>query len=188
MNSILVGRWHIGIGDPSLIGWVTVAFYAAVFVFCLAVIQREQPNVARKFWFCISLLVFGLGINKQLDLQTWLTEFGRDMAMLHGWYSYRRMVQFGFIAGLMVLGLLCALGMARWARLADQYAVRAAIGLAILLVFVLMRATSFHHLDRLLGIELATNVTFNAAFELVGVCVIGWAACGRLWDVGPKRR
>lgn len=181
-------RWHPGIGDPTLIGWVTVVAYGFAFLFCAAVVRREPIGVGHRFWYIVSILMLCLGINKQLDLQTWFTEFGRDTAMSQGWYAYRRVAQIVFIAGLLLLSLSCAVGMLRWARLADRYAVRAAVGVALLLAFVLMRATSFHHIDAVLGLEVAESVTFNAALELSGVCLVGWAACGRLWDVGPKRR
>jgi hypothetical protein len=50
----------------------------------------------------------GLGINKQLDLQTALTEFGRVLADNQGWYDKRQVVQVWFIwrgLGLYVDGL-----------------------------------------------------------------------------------
>ncbi len=188
MTTASDGRWHLGMGDPTLVGGVTVVVYAFAFFFCFAVVRREQMHAARQFWLIVSLLVFSLGVNKQLDLQTWFTEFGRDTAMSQGWYAYRRVAQTVFIAGLLLLSLFCAMGMVRLARLADRYAVRAALGGALLLAFVLLRATSFHHIDVVLGLEVAESVTFNAMLELSGVCLVGWAACGRLWDVGSKRR
>lgn len=180
-------RWSAGIGDPRPIGWITVAAYAFTLLLCSIAAKREI-DVARRFWYVVAVLMLALGINKQLDLQTWVTEFGRDMAMQYGWYGYRRLVQMVFIAFLFVLGLLGILSIVRWSRLADRHAVRAAFGVLLLLVFVLMRATSFHHIDRWFGLEIAESVTFNATLELTGICVVVWAACGRLWDVGPKRR
>ncbi len=188
MSAAADGRWRIGIGDPTFIGWSTAFCYLVVFLFILVVIKREKKDTSRRLWLLLALLMLGLGVNKQLDLQTWLTEFGRDMALQYGWYRDRRVLQIGFVLGLASLCLLSAWGLTRWARFADRYAVRAAWGVALLLVFILMRATSFHHLDVVLGHQLADNVSLNAALELSGVCLVGWAACARLWDVSPKRR
>lgn len=48
---------------------------------------REQ-----KLWLLIALMFIFLGINKQLDLQSALTEAGRILAIKQGWYAARRIV------------------------------------------------------------------------------------------------
>ena len=45
-----------------------------------------------------------LGINKQLDFQTLLTEIGRKIAHAQGWYEQRQEVQVIFVSLLMLIG------------------------------------------------------------------------------------
>jgi hypothetical protein len=66
--------------------------------------QRIAPCGAQSRW-----PLFALGINKQLDLQTALTELGRVLALSQGWYEQRQVVQFWFIAALAATCLLLAL-------------------------------------------------------------------------------
>src|SRR6476659_1098397 len=47
----------------------------------------------RRAWLAISVLFLFLGVNKQLDLQTALTEAGRYLAHYKGWYEQRQVVQ-----------------------------------------------------------------------------------------------
>jgi hypothetical protein len=107
------GRWEIGIGDPTPLGWITVAAYAAA-----AVLAWRNAGAARRtavphsFWIALTALMLALGINKQLDLQTWLSQAGRDLAIAQGWWEQRRAVQAVFIA-LLAAG---AVGVAVWAR------------------------------------------------------------------------
>jgi hypothetical protein len=49
-------------------------------------------------WRSIALAFLVLGLNKQLDLQTALTEAGRVLANVQGWYDQRQIVQVAFIA------------------------------------------------------------------------------------------
>ena len=81
------GRWRPGIGDPTFLGWVTVAAYFAAALACgrawrldrrarLAGDRSSSPT----FWLILSLLLAFLGINKQLDLQSLLTHLALDRA------------------------------------------------------------------------------------------------------------
>ena len=119
-----------------------------------------------------------LGVNKQLDLQTWLTEVGRDLALEYGWYAHRRVVQALFIAVMMVAGLGISVWLAQRLKDLDVYARRAAYGLVVLGVFVLVRAASFHHVDMLLGFSW-NNIAVNAVLELGGIGAIVHSAWAR---------
>ena len=59
--------------------------------------SRGREIKERKIWTVISVLFLGLEINKQLDLQTALTEAGRVLASQQGWYAQRQSVQVAFI-------------------------------------------------------------------------------------------
>lgn len=179
MSTALDGRWHPGIGDPSLAGWVTVAAYLGTAALCFAARVRPAELSERRFWTLVSVLLLLLGINKQLDLQTWLTEAGRDMALSQGWYEQRRIIQgiFIFWLGMGALGLRAWLGihlrdLSTPARLSGK-------GVVLLGVFVLLRAASFHHVDAWLGVRLA-YLRVNVLLELGAISIIAWAALGRL--------
>src|SRR5580693_6074196 len=85
------GRWKPGIGDPTVMGWVTVAAYFVAVIGCFLAAWREPlPDGTRrprsrpsKFWLALAALMVALGINKQLDLQSLATQIGRDA--IRGW-------------------------------------------------------------------------------------------------------
>ncbi|MES2583353.1 MAG: hypothetical protein V4627_11605 [Pseudomonadota bacterium] len=178
MTSTQDGRWHPGIGDPNATGWITVAAYAGAMLLCYLCQRKAPPGPARQFWMGMALVMAALGLNKQLDLQTWVTEVGRDLALAYGWYAKRRLVQTVFICTLLVAGLLARSWLLQRLKGLDRYARRAATGLVVLGVFVLVRATSFHHVDALLGFAIE-NVRLNVVLELGGIAIIAYAAWGR---------
>ena len=180
MTSSNDGRWHPGIGDPDATGWITVAAYATAMLLCYLCQRKAPPGPARQFWMGMALVMAALGLNKQLDLQTWFTEVGRDLALAYGWYASRRVVQAVFIGVLLVAGLLVRAWLLQRLHVLDACARRAGSGLVVLGVFVLVRATSFHHVDALLGFAIE-NVRLNAVLELGGIALIAFAAWGRLW-------
>lgn len=169
------GRWHPGIGDPTATGWITVAAYALACLLCWCCTRRTVPAPERLFWWGMAAVMCALGVNKQLDLQSWLTQVGRDMALASGWYANRQQVQVIFIAWLGVVTLVVL----RWlgSRLGNLHRCTrvAGMGLLVLGAFVLMRAASFHHVDALLHLNFS-NVRLNAWFELGGIGVIICAA------------
>lgn len=178
--STVDGRWQLGIGDPSPLGWFTAFAYAATALMCLIRFlrnrsQRDCEGIAsaseRRFWFGLFVGLLLLGINKQLDLQTALTQVGRDLALQQGWYDQRRAVQFWFVvviglSGVISLGVL--VGMLRGAVRRHFLAV---IGLVFLFCFVVVRAASFHHIDEYLHLQ-TLGLPMNAVLELGGIgCV-----------------
>ena len=83
------GRWHPGIGDPTFLGWFTAFSYLAAAWLCRRAGRRvrgKHPDARRMrlAWSLMALLMLALGINKQLDLQSWLTYVGKDMAIQQG--------------------------------------------------------------------------------------------------------
>src|SRR5262249_10354422 len=100
-------QWHPGIGDPTFVGWLTVIAYFVAAVLCVWRTLREKFSSSRQiFWGILSVMMVLLGINKQLDLQTWLTITGRNLAQTEGWYERRRAFQFWFILAVGTSGLL----------------------------------------------------------------------------------
>jgi hypothetical protein len=178
-------RWHPGIGDPTFLGWFTVAAYAVALHYTWFAIattrqsarelearglpaHRSERAVAR-FWLAVFALLFFLGINKQLDLQTWLTEALRDLSQREGWFEHRRMWQARFIKGMLLAGLasvaLCAYFLRHvLGRIRDTL-----VGLTVLGSFVLVRAAYFNHVLRRGG-------RVHWMLELAGIALLTRAA------------
>jgi hypothetical protein len=184
MNSIsfwsleyLKGQWRPTIGDPSFMGWFTVASYFACAVLSLILALNNQIADRRffLFWSMIGLLMILLGINKQFDLQSLFTEVGRQIARAQGWMDQRRRVQFWFIVafGITVTGVF--LLFVRIRRDLFRRFTLAYIGLFFLLCFIVIRAAGFHHFDEMLGFRLF-GAKMNWLLELTGIYTIVLAA------------
>jgi hypothetical protein len=203
-----IGAWSPGIGDPNVMGWITVVGYLLAAYLCFAVHrswltsagpttkgrtpipialallgQRRRlaalPEAVRMsaLWKGLAVGLLLLGINKQLDLQTALTEFGRIVAHQQGWYERRQRVQIDFIIGVVLVGiwLVCSVLL-----LAGRNLPRlglALAGIVFLCCFVAIRASSFHHVDLLLGFRFA-GLKMNWIMELGGIALVGLGAYG----------
>lgn len=148
-----IGYWVPRIGDPTIAGWVTVLLYFAAAVVCFRVGRNKGWALSRSEVFFFRLLTLGLvalGVNKQLDLQTALTELGRIVAAEGGWYAQRHGVQKAFImaVGLTALAIAAtAVVMMRRMPMATHVTIVGALGLV---AFVVIRAASLHHVDSLI--------------------------------------
>jgi hypothetical protein len=177
-----IGRWSPGIGDPSAVGWITVAAYFATAWLCWrarAASRREGdaavPPRGAALWTALTVGLLALGINKQLDLQSAVTEMGRMIVHAGGWEARKRTLQVGFILG--VLGLTAlAFAWLAWLTRGDlRRCLLPLLGSAELGAFVLIRAASFHHVDILLGQRWA-GARVNWILELGGITLIAVGA------------
>ena len=157
--------------DVGRAAWVIVAGYTVAAILCGVVTYRERSRPAGKFWLTTALIVAGLGINKQLDFQTWLTFLGRRFAQYGGWYAERRAAEVAFLVIFTSAILLAA------QRLAGQDIWRcrgtsiAVAGLAALAGYALLRATTFYHIDTRPEVMLAT-VPLRDAIEFGGTLLV----------------
>jgi hypothetical protein len=173
--------WHPGIGDPTVIAWLAVAGYFSAAVLCwrLAFIVRTRAPVEfRKqlcaFWTSFAMLMTFLGVNKQLDLQTWLTQFGRQLAQDEGWYQYRRPVQAVFVLFVAIAGSVSLAFLIRLTKHTFRHTWIALTGGVFLGCFIMVRASAFHHVDTLLRTHFG-GVKLNWVLELGG---ISWVVLG----------
>lgn len=171
-------EWSSGIGDPNLIGWVTVICYFACAFQCLRVLAKaprifDAPVRRQKaLWGGLVLLMLFLGINKQLDLQSLLTELGRLMAQRQGWYEDRRNVQRVFIFTLAGGGVVTGVLLLWFYRSVVRTHRLAIAGVFILTLFIVMRASVFHRVAAPFGVP-KPGLWLNAALELAGILLIG---------------
>jgi hypothetical protein len=168
-----MGQWSPQIGDPSFMGWFTVASYfaCALFSAIIVLINRKADRQFFFFWGMISLLMILLGVNKQLGLQSLVTEIGRQIARAQGWMDHRRIVQLWFIV---VFGS-AAIAIFAWfvIKMKDFFKrfSLAFVGLFFLLSFIIVRACSFHHFDEVLGFRFF-ELKVNWLLELPGIYLI----------------
>lgn len=207
LGAVVDGRWRPGIGDPTFFGWLTAAAYLAAAVACMAAARLERrrradvlpanPVLWRAgltgrpgggapprttgpvFWWLLAVLLLMLGINKQLDLQSLVTQIGRDLAHSQGWYEGRAAVQKAFIVGVGLAGIggMTVFGVVF--RRAIVHRPLAVAGAGALLVFVVARAASFHHVDRFLRLEVA-GLRWNWILELGGIGLVLVSALAHL--------
>ena len=178
-------------------GWLTVVGYLTAALFCWMAgrsDQRAHPQSGYasqpRLWFGLAVLLTLLGINKQLDLQTWFTLSLKSVARAQGWYEQRGVVQALFIGTLAILGTV---GLAILRILVRQNLPQTSLALAgavFLTCFVLIRAASFHHVDQMIGIRIG-GLRLNWVLELGGILCMGLGAL-RNWKrkrpVAPQCR
>jgi hypothetical protein len=175
-----IGDWTPGMGDPSLGGWLTVLLYFLAAWRCwlacrnCATPQRRE----RRLWLFLALLLVALGINKQLDLQSAVTEFGRVLAYEQGWYETRAKVQAAMVIGIGLLALVTSGALLSIQRGASRPAKLAVVGFGLLALFVSVRAVSIHHFDRFIASQWL-GLRANWLLEIGGILVILCAASFR---------
>jgi len=163
-------NWTPGIGDPTLGGWVTVVLYFLAMVSCWMTARRCKTK-ERRIWIAISILFLGLGINKQLDLQSALTEFGRVLAYQEGWYDQRQTVQVAFIILVAIICVCTAMALLVMTFRSPFPTWLALSGTVLVIGFVLIRAASFHHIDRFIG-DTVLGARWNWILEMGGISVV----------------
>jgi hypothetical protein len=173
-------RWRPTIGDPSLMGWLTVAAYglAAIVAYFAARRAGRAPGLAmgsRTTWLLVSALMTFLCLNKQLDLQSLFTDIGRVFSHRQGWYEDRREFQKWFVIGVLALSCVTALVTIIVFHKFWRYHFLLACGLAFMLTFIVVRAISFHHVDAFLRSRVG-GAKLNWVLELTGIALVMIAA------------
>ncbi len=169
--------WRPGIGDPTMLGWLTVVCYLLAAVSSYAVAQtlagsaHAVPRREILVWRALAVLFLLLGINKQLDLQSAFTEIGRYLAHRQGWYEQRKTMQLLFVGGVAIAGALVVAASIVLLRDVSYQTRIALLGGCLVLIFVVIRAASFHHVDVFLSTRLAT-VRWNAILEIGGLLFV----------------
>lgn len=150
--------WVIGIGDPSPFGYFCVALY-----FLAALLFHRRMRVdGDGYSKAASYGMLFLAANKALDLQTGLADWGKQMALRGGWYGVRYIEQLTFIGAGIVFGVWALWFLPK--KLGSKWPQHRASALAstVLVVFILVRASSLHQLAFLggewSGVRLGTTI------------------------------
>ena len=178
--------WQPTIGDPSIMGWVTVWAYFTTALLALILgckskrkFPPETHKTQRRFWLIVSVVMLSLGVNKQLDLQSLITAMGKYYAIRDGWYDNKRVVQFAVISAILAIAALSLALFFYHMRDLLKTNWLAILGLMFLMVFIVTRATSFHHMDIFLHTSIA-GLRMNWLFELGGISAIAISTASKL--------
>jgi len=177
-----IGHWSPGIGDPTIVGWLTVFFYFSGAWQCYRLARSRSGTLVqreRSLWWVLTLGLLALGINKQLDLQSALTEIGRIVAIQQGWFERRHEIQGRFVYGVAAIAGFIAIAAAYLLRNAPPATMVAFAGAVLLLAFVVIRAASFHHFDAFINTRLL-GLSVNGIMEMTGIGIIIGSALWRL--------
>jgi hypothetical protein len=178
-------NWTPGIGDPTIGGWITVVLYFLAMASCWMTARNNGIKESR-VWVAISILFLGLGINKQLDLQSALTEAGRVLAFEQGWYEQREVVQLDFIILVAMLCVSVVIILLIWMWRAPIPTWFALLGTTLVIGFVLIRAASFHHIDRFIGTRVL-GFRWNWVLEMGGISMVLLASQWRQHHANRRR-
>jgi hypothetical protein len=177
--------WRPGIGDPYPLAWAITVTYFVSAALCIWAGRRERratrlphykaASLAPAFWFVMAGLMFAMGCNKQLDLQTLILQLEGEAIRFAGFRGEHRSLEMAFVVAYVAIGGAClAAGLRVMRHRLRRYGL-AFIGLACLLTFVIVRAAFFHRFDPLLY-RVIRPAWVNATLELGGTIVVGLAA------------
>jgi hypothetical protein len=169
----MIGHWQPKIGDPSFMGWFTVFSYYACGGLSLLYFLKARSRLdttGRRFAMVMTGLLFFLGLIKNFNLLSAVTEIGRLVAGKGGWLESRRLPQLALMS-LVIFGLVIVFVRAArkksffqlWKNHAPEL-----VCLAYLCVFVLLRAISLHQYGVLLSREVF-GIRVNWIAELAGI-------------------
>lgn len=157
------------------IAWLTVLAYALAAVLSFSASRAANDERQRGFWLGAALMLVLLGLNKQLDAQTLMVDLLRASAREHGWYAQRRLLQGLFLLALGTASAAAAIAVAALLRGTAAATRVGSAGMMLLLIYVLVRAASFHHLDVWARIDVG-GLRSGWLLELAGIVVVAAAA------------
>lgn len=134
--------WQPQFGDPNFAGWATVGIYlVATALGFLAQARACAGQMAmRLFWATLTVLMFFLAVNKQLDLQSIATTASQCISDMLGWWENRQRVRFLVIVGLGLCAISAGVLILWFLRNDLKRNFPALLGLAAVFGFVLVRA------------------------------------------------
>ncbi len=168
--------WSPRIGDPNLLAWIITFCYFLAVILTYAALKRVGNNYsdvtkARVFWLGLLMLMVFLGLNKQLDLQSFLTAALKCQALLEGWYEQRREIQLIFVIT-MAVGFAAFLAfVVRYFRENLRKDWLAVIGIVFILGFILIHLSYFNSID-MPAVNSFYEAGLNGPLELAGIFFI----------------
>lgn len=122
-------------GDPLLSGTIFIVSYGLT---ALLIFRAAQKSIGqeRRYWRLCGSLFFFQVLNTNLDLHAMIWTIGRCLSHAQGWYENRRVIQFLFLVGLILL-----------------------VGTVLILVFIMFLKNIFRNIFLTLGVSIALGFT-----------------------------
>jgi hypothetical protein len=177
------GYWLADIGDRTVIGWgITVCYLLAggLCFYCTGYMDSRRvlpiSQIFAWFWCFMGVALILLGINKQVDIQMLLADFGRAYTKHHGLYVQRSILQNRVLALGACVGLACAQAIGYRMRGGPKSIWLALWGLLFLGATVLVHLVSLHRIEHALALSVA-GLSVGEGLEILA---IGWIALSAL--------
>lgn len=181
--------WTMGVDDPTIGGWLVALAYVVAAVASFAAMRRYVANARLldgvdsreasdqrtlgRLWLLVGVLMLALAANKQLDLQTLVSEKVRAVARSQGWYDNRRPLQAAVIALIGLLSIVVVAAATYLLRRVWRRALPVVAAVVVVVAFAGVRAISLHQIDAVLG---AGGGWPKRSLELLATLVVVWLA------------
>jgi hypothetical protein len=169
MNGAELFRWKLCFGDPTFIGWLLTGIYLLIGMFAL----RRSYKLAECSgeWFAMGALMLFFSFNKQLDLQTLISDVGRWIATSLGLMEQRHLFKIFFMLAMVLCIVLTIWYLRKTVLVFFRQFKLTVVGLAGFIIFIILRASSFHLFSDGFNLFL-TNVYFFSILELNSLLII----------------
>ena len=182
VNAVEKVDWSFESHDPFW-AWLIVAMYLMASFLCLRALFCSQRSLfpdsikkkSRIFWVLLFVIMLFLACNKQLDIQTYVTAVGREVAHAQGWYDQRRTIQKEVVITIALIAFLLLFYMFYMVYNLPTANKIAMVGALLTFTFIVMRAFSFHHLDHYVG-RLIFGVKMHILIEVCGGVIVSLGA------------
>jgi hypothetical protein len=175
------GRWSIGLGDRSALGWVTVVVYFLA-ALCMGVAARKA-GPGRRYWIAMMPTLVFLGACKLFDLPGFFTDAFRQGFMQSEIGEFHGMAQRIVTVGLLLAGVV-GIAVTFYFLWRLSWAIKLALAAVVYLIaFIVIRAISLHAVDHLLGIQVL-GVKVNHVLELGGLALVVIPAMMQIANAG----
>ena len=173
MDALEHGYWATNRGDPTVLGWgitILYGFTALTCLYCTGFLDTKRSfpisGLHAWFWWMIVVILILVGINKQLDLQMLLADFGRTYSKHHGWYDQRRPIQIRVLALGACAGIAVLLRVGYKLTRAPKSTWFALCGVILLGVNITIHLVSLHSAEHILMAS-KMGVSFENALEIM---------------------
>ena len=176
MAGCVTGRWQPRLADPDLRRWALTLSYLVAAVMVASVARRAGPDAGdrRRLLVGAALLLLLLGLNKQLDLQTFVRAIGHCESRRAGWYAARSSVRQPVAMVLIAVGGLAVLLVAIRHRRAVPGLADLLLGLGLLLGYLAVRIAIWNRLSQLVHTTpMAATLLRMAEPAGLGLIVLG---------------
>jgi hypothetical protein len=149
--------------------------YLAVAIEAFLASRGSHQRRERFFWGSTAATLLAFAAAKEFHLQGLLTDWLRTTAREHRLYASREVVQYSFLLVFFGGALVLVPRLKELLRTAKPSVSTAAVAMAALVAFVLLRAASIHALDPAMTAVIA-GLRSGWWVELAGMVVVGIAA------------